>query len=145
MPRINHIAIKVGDLEEASKLYEDVFGFKRLMDEPSPGHISRHLTDGAIVLSLLQYESEDSPEATLSGRGPCIHHFGFEVDDPNSFKVALKDFGCEIISGSIEEFMGPKKEPIKFRAPHGVVAEILPLQAFDKPQTWKKRAQGEKS
>jgi lactoylglutathione lyase len=138
MPRITHIAIKVDSLDEACKLYENVFGFKRLMDEPSPGHVSRHLTDGAIVLSLLQYESEDSPEAMLAGRGPCIHHFGLEVDDPNAFRSALKDAGCEILTGSIAEFEGPKKEPIKFRTSHGIIAEILPMQAFNKPQSWQK-------
>ena len=29
MPRIVHIAIKVDDLEKATKLYEDVFGFRQ--------------------------------------------------------------------------------------------------------------------
>ena len=29
MPRIVHIAIKVDDLEKATKFYEDVFGFRK--------------------------------------------------------------------------------------------------------------------
>jgi lactoylglutathione lyase len=44
-------------------------------------HTSRHLTDGTIDLALIKYDSEDSAEARASGMGPCIHHFGIEVDD----------------------------------------------------------------
>jgi lactoylglutathione lyase len=128
MPRIIHIALKVDDLEGATKLYETVFGFKYVATDQSVGHVSRHLTDGSVVLSLLKYESEAAPEAMLSGKGPCIHHFGIEIDDPESFEKTLREFGCEIISGDIEEF--GKKEPIKFRSPQGIVAEILPREAF---------------
>ena len=40
------------------------------------------MTDGYIDLALMIYDSEDAPEAQLSGKGPCIHHIGIEVDDP---------------------------------------------------------------
>ena len=41
------------------------------------------MTDGAIGLVLMVYDSEDTPEAQLSGVGPFIHHWGAEVDDIN--------------------------------------------------------------
>jgi lactoylglutathione lyase len=124
MPRIVHLAVKVDDLEGASKLYETVFGFSHVSTVQSPGHVSRHLSDGSTVLSLLKYDSEAAPEATLAGSGPCIHHFGIEIDDPVPYEKALKEFGCEIISGSAE------KLPIKFRTPQGIVAEILRPDVF---------------
>jgi uncharacterized protein (DUF4415 family) len=45
-PRINHIALKVVDLETATRFYESVFGFRQVKTGRSRGHVSRHLTDG---------------------------------------------------------------------------------------------------
>src|SRR5262245_51963970 len=84
MPRIVHIAIKVDDLEKATKFYEDVFGFRQTGTGYARGHVSRHLTDGNIDLALMTYDSEDVEEAQLSGPGPCIHHWGIEVEDRDS-------------------------------------------------------------
>jgi hypothetical protein len=43
MPRIVHIAIKVDDLEKATK-FEEVFGFRQTSTGYARGHVSRHLT-----------------------------------------------------------------------------------------------------
>ena len=67
MPRIVHIAIKVDDLEKATKFYEEVFGFRQTSTGYARGHVSRHLTDGNIDLALMVYDSEDVEEAQLSG------------------------------------------------------------------------------
>ncbi|RYX97038.1 MAG: VOC family protein [Comamonadaceae bacterium] len=119
MPRITHIALKVNELEKESRLLEEVFGFKYASTVQSVGHVSRHLTDGRVFLTLMKYESEASPEALLAGPGTCIHHIGFEVDDPAAYDQAIRDFGCEILGGS------PTKLPVKFRTPDGIVAELL--------------------
>src|SRR5215469_3296439 len=76
MARINHVALKVTDLEAATKFYENVFGFRQVHTGRSRGHISRHLTDGYVDLALMVYDSEDDEEAQLVGLGPAIHHFG---------------------------------------------------------------------
>lgn len=88
-------------------------------------HTSRHLTDGTIDLALIKYDSEDSAEARASGLGPCIHHFAIEVDDMKDSTAQLQKFGCEIISD-------PGVIPIKFRAPGGTVAEIVPKARYKK-------------
>lgn len=119
MPKITHLAVKVHDIESASALYESLFGFKHMSTAQSVGHVSRHLSAGDTILSLLQYESEQSPEALLAGKGPCIHHFGVEVDDLVHYEAELAKFGCEIISGSADH------PPIKFRTADGIVAELL--------------------
>ncbi len=119
MPRITHISLKVDDLASASHLYESVFGFKYMSTAHSVGHVSRNLSDGSTYLTLMQYESEQAPEALLAGSGPVIHHFGVEVDDLDAYETKLRDAGCEILSGSVT------KPPIKFRTPAGIVAELL--------------------
>jgi hypothetical protein len=60
----------------------------------------------------------------LSGDGPCIHHFGVEVEDLQASHDQLKEMGCEILSK-------PGVLPVKFRSPFGVVAEISPTGYFD--------------
>src|SRR4029079_6029236 len=93
MARIVHIALKVEDLEKATKFYEDVFGIYQLKTGHARGHTSRHMTEGSIALAIMTYDSEDDPEAKLAGPGPCIHHFGIEVEDRDATmqKIAKQD------------------------------------------------------
>ena len=127
MARIVHIALKVDDLEKATEFYEKGFGFVEMETGQVRDHTSRHLTDGTIDLALIKYDSEDSAEARASGLGPCIHHFAIEVDDMKQSAADLNKFGCEIISD-------PGVVPIKFRAPGGTVAEIVPKARYKKPK-----------
>ena len=126
MSRIVHLALKVDDLEKTSEFYEKVFGFKEVETSKVRDHISRHLTDGSIDLALIKYDSEESAESLALGQGPCIHHFGIEVDDLKEAAAELERFGCEVVSE-------PGVIPIKFRAPGGTVAEIVPPARYRKP------------
>ncbi|MBI4490159.1 MAG: VOC family protein [Deltaproteobacteria bacterium] len=128
MSRIVHIALKVEDLDKASQFYEKVFGFVPTETSKVRDHTSRHLSDGAMDLALIKYDSEESAEAKAAGRGPCIHHFAIEVDDMDKSLAEICRLGCEIISD-------PGVVPIKFRAPGGTVAEIVPKQRYQKPHS----------
>jgi len=127
MPRIVHSALKVDDLEKATEFYEKGFGFVEMETGQVRDHTSRHLTDGTIDLALIKYDSEESAEARASRLGPCIHHFAIEVDDMAKSAADLKKFGCEIIGD-------PGVVPIKFRAPGGTVAEIVPRRETKSPR-----------
>ncbi len=124
MPKIVHLALKVQDLEKASAFYQKVFGFVPVNTSVVRDHTSRHLSDGAIDLALITYDRE-SPEALASGKGPCIHHFGIEVEDLESALGEVKAAGCEILSA-------PGELPVKFRDPNGVVAELVPAGRYAK-------------
>ena len=124
MPRINHVALKVADLEATTRFYENVFGFRQVTTGRSRGHISRHLTDGYIDLALMVYDSEDDAEAKLVGEGPAIHHFGVEVDDHLGFAEKVVANGGKILSQ-------PGEVPIKYRSPDGTVAEIVPKGRYE--------------
>ena len=125
MSRIVHIALKVNDLDQTSKFYESVFGFRPTNTEKVRDHTSRHLTDGTIDFTLIKYDAEESAESLAAGSGPCIHHFAIEVEDMAKYVAEIKKFGCEVISdaGVI---------PIKFRAPGGTIAEIVPVGRYKK-------------
>ena len=126
MSRIVHLALKVENLEQATKFYEDVFGFRQTKTGYARGHTSRHMTDGNIDLALMVYDSEDEEEAQLSGPGPCIHHWGIEVEDRDRYMAKIKANGGTIISN-------PDEGALKFRAPDGTVAEIVTAGRYKKP------------
>jgi len=123
MARIVHIAIKVEDLEKATKFYENVFGIYQTKTGHARGHTSRHMTEGTIDLALMTYDSEDEPEAKLAGPGPCIHHFGIEVEDRDAMSIAIEQGG-----GSI--FSDKEEGALKFRAPDGCMAEIVNIGRY---------------
>ena len=126
MNRIVHLALKVEDLEKTTAFYQHVFGFQEVETARTRDHISRHLTDGTLDFTLIKYdEGTQSKESQASGVGPCIHHFAIEVDDVDARAADLKKYGCEIISD-------PGVIPVKFRAPDGIVAEIVPAERYEK-------------
>lgn len=128
MNRIVHLALKVEDLEKTTEFYQKVFGFREVETRKTRDHLSRHLTDGALDFTLIRYdEGTQSAESRASGEGPCIHHFAIEVDDVERYTEQLKQYGCEIISD-------PGVIPVKFRAPGGTVAEIVPVGRYKKAE-----------
>src|ERR1044072_4621843 len=126
MNRIVHVALKVDDLERTTEFYQKVFGFKEMNTEKVRDHTSRHLSDGVLDVALIKYdEGTQSAESKASGEGPCIHHFAIEGEDLKKSTAELKDYGCEIISD-------PGIIPVKFRAPGGTVAELVPQGRYKK-------------
>lgn len=126
MNRIVHLALKVDDLDKTTAFYQDVFGFREVETRKTRDHLSRHLTDGALDFTLIKYDDgTQSAESRASGEGPCIHHFAIEVDDIESYWKTLEGHGCTMISdrGVI---------PVKFRAPGGTVAELVPKGRYKK-------------
>jgi lactoylglutathione lyase len=126
MNRIVHLALKVEDLEKTTEFYQKVFGFREVETRKTRDHLSRHLTDGALDFTLIKYdEGTNSAESKASGAGPCIHHFAIEVEDVDAYAAEIKKYGCEIVSD-------PGVIPVKFRAPGGTVAEIVPAGRYRK-------------
>ena len=118
MSRIVHLAVKVDDLEAATKFYTEVFGFKEVKTGRNREHISRHMTDGHIDFTLMKYDSEDSHEAQIAGPGPRLHHWGVTVEDQETAAKKIVEYGGEILSAKGEG-------ALKFRAPDGTIAEVV--------------------
>jgi lactoylglutathione lyase len=122
--RIVHVAMKVLDLDVATKFYENVFGFKQLATTSRDGHLSRHMTDGETDIALLYYEAPDAAEANLAGEEPCIHHWGVEVHDRAEMAARVVQFGGTILSK-------PDAKAVKFRGPDGNICEMVEIGGFD--------------
>jgi lactoylglutathione lyase len=116
--RIVHLALKVDDLDKATKFYETVFGFKQLGTTPHGHHVSRHLTDGHIDLALMSWDSDDHKDALLAGAGPRIHHWGVEVTDRDAVTEAITKNGGEILSKS-------GAPTLRFRTPDNTIMEVV--------------------
>jgi len=124
--RIVHLALKVEDLDATTAFYKDVFGFVETSTKKVRDHTSRHLSDGDIDFTLIRYdEGTQSRESKASGDKPCIHHFAIEVDDLAAYAEKLRGYGCEIVSD-------PGVIPVKFRAPGGTIAELVPVGRYQK-------------
>jgi len=124
MNRIVHISLKVDDVKRTGDFYQQVFGFQDAETRKTRDHLSRHMTDGQIDFTLMKYdEGTQSAESQASGSGPCIHHFAIEVDDIEGATRQIKARGCKVVSdaGVI---------PVKFRAPGGTVAELVPVGRY---------------
>ena len=122
--RIVHLSLKVDDVEKTGDFYKEVFGFRDAETRRTRDHVSRHMTDGAIDFTLMKYDADtQSRESKASGEGPCIHHFAVEVDSIATATKQVQSYGCEIISD-------PGVIPVKFRAPGGTLAELVPIGRY---------------
>jgi predicted enzyme related to lactoylglutathione lyase len=124
MNRIVHISLKVDDVARTGDFYHDVFGFVDSETRKTRDHVSRHMTDGQIDFTLMKYdEGTQSAESKAAGDGPCIHHFAIEVDDIARATDDIKARGCKVVSD-------PGVIPVKFTAPGGTVAELVPIGRY---------------
>ena len=121
--RVAHVAMKVSDLDVATRFYENVFDFRQVSTKNHDGHVSRHMSDGEMDIALISYASGEAPEANLAGEGPCIHHWGVEVPDVAAAVEKARELGGEILTGPGAAF-------VKVRAPDGNVCEISPAGAY---------------
>lgn len=91
---INHVALEVGDIDEALEFYDELFDFGL-----------RGRTDTMAFLDM-----GDQFLALSEGRdqGPDAHrHFGLVVDDRSPLRTKLEDLDAEILEGSGLDFRDP--------------------------------------
>ena len=91
---INHVALEVGDLEEALAFYGRFFDFE--LRGRSPGMAFLDLGDQFLALAEGRRQPPDD------GR-----HFGLVVDDKEGLRRALEEAGVEIVSGRRLDFLDP--------------------------------------
>ena len=91
---INHVALEVGDLEQALAFYGEIFSIRGVDREP--GMVFVDIGDQFIALS----EGRDAaPDAA--------RHFGLVVDDKELVREALRRAGVPISPGSRLDFSDP--------------------------------------
>jgi lactoylglutathione lyase len=91
---INHIALEVGDLEEALSFYGTIFDVE--LRGRAPGMAFIDMGDQFIALSEGRTQPPD-----------VDRHFGLVVDDKEATRAALENAGVEILSGRGLNFRDP--------------------------------------
>jgi methylmalonyl-CoA/ethylmalonyl-CoA epimerase len=124
---ISHIGIAVNNLEEARKLYNDIFS-KESSEPEWFGEIRfSFIPFGNTNVELLE---STTPEGVMrkfiEKKGEGIHHISFEVDDIEQELNALKAKGVQLVNekpyfnahGDLVAFINPKST-------RGVLIELI--------------------
>jgi lactoylglutathione lyase len=91
---INHVALEVGDIEEALAFYARIFAFTLRGREPGAAFIDI----GDQFIALMEGRSQPTDSA---------RHFGLVVDDKEATRRALESAGAEILPGRGLNFRDP--------------------------------------
>jgi catechol 2,3-dioxygenase-like lactoylglutathione lyase family enzyme len=91
---INHVALDVGDLEEALRFWGSIFEIKVEREPPSMAFIE--MGDQFLALSERQPGDPESPR-----------HFGLVVDDKQAVRARLEELGVEVSPGRRLNFRDP--------------------------------------
>ena len=90
----NHVALEVGDIEQALKFYGRLFDFKLRSKSASMAFID--LGDQFIALQKGRTQPADDDR-----------HFGLVVDDKEAARKSLADAGVETLPGPFLDFRDP--------------------------------------
>ena len=93
---INHVALEVGDIDEALAFYERLFDVT--LRGRAPGHAFLDLGDQFLALS----EVEDAGVG-----GPTTRHCGLVVDDLAAARAVIEDAGIKIVPGGFLDILDP--------------------------------------
>ena len=129
--RLNHVAIAVGNLASAVKLYRETLGAEVSEPLPQPAHgvtvVFIHLPNTKI--ELLEPLGEASPIARFLERNPDggIHHICYEVDDLVAARERLKAGGARVL-GDGEPKIGAHGKLVLFLHPKDFNGTLIELE-----------------
>lgn len=101
MKKIEHIGIAIENLEEAEKLFEDLFDVKPYKREHviSQNVMTSFLRVGNNKIELLASTSDDGVISKfIEKKGPGFHHIAFAVSDIVSEMKRLQQKGFKLLS-----------------------------------------------
>ncbi|MFQ5782796.1 MAG: VOC family protein [Nitrosopumilus sp.] len=113
---IDHVNMKVKDLEQSVEFYKNLFGFE-VKQEENPNKIdvpSKIIGNDSIKLCLYEVP-EMSPEGGIA-------HFGFSITNFNEIVEKCKEFDVEILYGGPVEW--EKSKSIYIKDPNGYELEL---------------------
>ena len=129
--RLNHVAIAVGDIEAASRLYRESLGAQ----VSSPAALPEHGVTVVFVqlpntkVELLQPLGANSPIAKFLEKNPDggMHHMCFEVDDILTARDSLKATGARVL-GDGNPKIGAHGKPVLFLHPKDFQGTLIELE-----------------
>jgi methylmalonyl-CoA/ethylmalonyl-CoA epimerase len=128
MKKIEHIGIAVANLEDASIIYEKLFGAPAYKEEEvaSEGVKTAFFMSGPNKIELLEATNTESPIAKfIAKKGEGIHHIAFEVEDILVEITRLKSEGFIVLNETPKK--GADNKLVAFLHPkstNGVLIEL---------------------
>ena len=128
MKKMEHIGIAVYNLQEASIIYEKLFGETAYKQEEvvSEGVTVAFFGNGQNKIELLQATNPESPIAKfIAQKGEGIHHIAFEVEDIAIEITRLQKEGFIVLNEAPKK--GADNKLVAFLNPkstHGVLIEL---------------------
>ena len=127
--RINHVAIGVRDVEQATKLWTEVFGVKAEPPVTEGDMRVSMLHVGDVLVELIAPVGDEGVMAKfLEKRGQGIHHVCFEVDNIYSAMEELAAKGMELIDKEPREGAEGKIAFLHPKSTYGVLTEIVQVR-----------------
>jgi methylmalonyl-CoA/ethylmalonyl-CoA epimerase len=127
--RLNHVALAVPDIEEASAMWRDALGasVSELQALPDHGVTVCFVDAGNTHVELLEPLGDASPIAAFLAKSPSggLHHLCHEVDDVEAAMADLRARGVRLLSE--EPKIGAHGVPVVFLHPkdtNGVLVEL---------------------
>lgn len=129
--RLNHVAIAVGDIAKASKVYRDTLGAEvsAKVAQPDHGVSTVFITLPNTKIELLEPLGADSPIAKFLERNPDggVHHVCYEVPDIRVARDKLKAQGARVL-GDGEAKIGAHGKPVLFLHPKDFCGTLVELE-----------------
>ncbi len=113
---IDHVNMKVKDLEQSVKFYKNLFGFEIKQEENANKLDAPSKIIGNDTIKLCFYEVPDmSPQGGIA-------HFGFNIANFNQVIEKCKELGVEILYGGIVDW--EKSKSVYIVDPSGYEIEL---------------------
>ena len=129
--RLNHIAIVVPSLDEASAKWKNVLGAQVSEPQALPEHgvTVVFIDSGNTKIELLEPHGETSPIAKFLDRNSDggMHHLCFEVDDIIAARDQLIAQGARVL-GDGEPKTGAHNKPVLFLHPKDFNGTLIELE-----------------
>ena len=91
---INHVALEVGDIDEALKFYGSIFSFELR----GRGQGMAFIDMGDQFIALMETEAP---------KGDAERHFGLVVDDRSAVRQLAEAAGAKVLPGRFLDFLDP--------------------------------------
>ena len=129
--KLNHVAIAVPNLKEATVIYKNILGAQVSEAKPLPEHgvTVVFINASNTKIELLEPLGDSSPIASFLKRNPTggIHHLCFEVLDILKARDKLKSEGARIL-GNGEPEVGAHGKPVLFLHPKDFNGALIELE-----------------
>ncbi|MFH1639010.1 MAG: methylmalonyl-CoA epimerase [Chloroflexota bacterium] len=126
--RVHHVAIAVTNIDEALKLYENLFGVKvsKIEAVPEQGVKAAMITmgDGGEIEFLEPIDPNCGVAKFLENKGEGIHHICLEVDDIDKTLSSLAEKGCQLIDKKSRKGLAGQIAFLHPKSTEGVLIEL---------------------